>query len=75
MEAAREIDLATAGFLAEHLDAATATAGPDVVVDLRHVEFSSGLRVVADGPRLHRLLRASGLWARFPPLPVIPRRG
>ncbi|MFC8362567.1 STAS domain-containing protein [Streptomyces griseorubiginosus] len=90
--AAGEIDLATAGFLAEHLDAATATARPDVLVDLRGVAFfdCSGLRVlcradsrakerggrlrvVADDPRLHRLLRASGLWTRFTPLPVIPR--
>lgn len=43
-----EIDLATAGFLSEHLDAATATARPDVLVDLRQVEFfdCSGLRVL-----------------------------
>ncbi|MFF7286132.1 STAS domain-containing protein [Streptomyces griseorubiginosus] len=90
--AAGELDLATAGFLAEHLDAATATARPDVLVDLRGVEFfdCSGLRVlcradsrareqggrlrvVTDDPRLHRLLRATGLWARFTPLPAIPR--
>nr|WP_237558043.1 hypothetical protein [Streptomyces sp. SID5470] len=40
------------------------TGRPDVLVDLRGVEFfdCSGLRVVTDGPRLHRLLRASGLW-------------
>lgn len=91
VEAVGEIDLATAGFLAEHLDAATATDRPDVLVDLRSVEFfdCSGLRVlcradsrakerggrlrvVADGPRLYRLLRASGLWARFPPLRELP---
>lgn len=91
VEAAGEIDLATAGFLAEHLDAATATARPDVLVDLRQVEFfdCSGLRVLCradtrartrggrlrvltDGPRLHRLLRASGLWGRFPPLLEMP---
>ncbi|NEB06137.1 STAS domain-containing protein [Streptomyces sp. SID13726] len=91
VEAAGEIDLATAGFLGEHLDAATSAAGPEVLVDLRRVEFfdCSGLRalcraesrarerggrlrVVADGPRLHRLLRASGLWLRFPPLSEIP---
>ncbi|WP_330324050.1 STAS domain-containing protein [Streptomyces pseudovenezuelae] len=89
--AAGEIDLATAGFLQEHLDAATATGRPDVLVDLRGVEFfdCSGLRVlcraesrarqrggrlrvVTDGPRLHRLLRASGLVRRFPPLLEIP---
>ncbi|MEU9170498.1 STAS domain-containing protein [Streptomyces sp. NPDC048420] len=92
VEAVGEIDLATAGFLAEHLDAATGTARPDVLVDLRLVEFfdCSGLRVlcradsrarerggqlrvVTDRPRLHRLLRAAGLWARFPPLREIPR--
>ncbi|MFF7934060.1 anti-sigma factor antagonist [Streptomyces sp. NPDC007940] len=91
VEAVGEIDLATAGFLAEHLDAATATDLPDVLVDLRYVEFfdCSGLRVlcraesrakerggrlrlITDGPRLHRLLRASGLWRRFPPLAEIP---
>ncbi|MER6282768.1 STAS domain-containing protein [Streptomyces sviceus] len=91
VEAVGEIDLATAGFLAEHLDAATASGRPDVLLDLRGVEFfdCSGLRVlchaesrarqrggrlrvVTDGPRLHRLLRASGLWRRFPPLRDIP---
>lgn len=91
VEAAGEIDLATAGFLGEHLDAATATARPDVLVDLRRVEFfdCSGLRVLCradtrarerggrlrvltDEPRLHRLLRAAGLWWRFPPLPGFP---
>ncbi|MFG2729394.1 STAS domain-containing protein [Streptomyces canus] len=42
------MDLATAGFLAEHPDAATATDLPDLLVDLRHVEFfdCSGLRVL-----------------------------
>ncbi|WP_053851096.1 STAS domain-containing protein [Streptomyces sp. NRRL B-24085] len=91
VEAAGEIDLATAGLLAEHLDAATASGRPDVLVDLRRVEFfdCSGLRVlcraesrarrrdgrlrvVTDGPRLHRLLRASGLWRRFTPLLELP---
>lgn len=45
---AGEIDLATAGFLQEHLDAATARPVPDVLVDLRQVEFfdCSGLRVL-----------------------------
>lgn len=94
VEAVGEIDLATAGFLGEHLDAATAFPAPDVLVDLRQVEFfdCSGLRVlcradtrarerggrlrvVCDAPRLHRLLRASGLWHRFPPLPGIPDGG
>jgi anti-sigma B factor antagonist len=48
VEAAGEIDLATAGFLLEHLDAATAWPRPDVLVDLRRVEFfdCSGLRVL-----------------------------
>ncbi|MGW1750696.1 STAS domain-containing protein [Streptomyces sp. NPDC002092] len=45
---AGEIDLATAEFLREHLDAATARPVPDVLVDLRQVEFfdCSGLRVL-----------------------------
>jgi anti-sigma B factor antagonist len=48
VEAAGEIDLATAGLLAEHLDAATAGPEPDVLVDLRGVGFfdCSGLRVL-----------------------------
>jgi anti-sigma B factor antagonist len=73
------------------LDAATAVEEPDVLVDLRPVEFfdCSGLRVlcraerrarerggrlriVSDGPRIDRLLRASGLFGRFPPLRVLP---
>ncbi|MEU6230775.1 STAS domain-containing protein [Streptomyces sp. NPDC047042] len=46
VEVSGEIDLATAGLLAEHLDAATARPEPDVLVDLRHVDFfdCSGLR-------------------------------
>jgi anti-sigma B factor antagonist len=86
-----EIDMATAGFLLEQLDAATAGPEPDVLVDLRPVAFfdCSGLRVlcraetraserggrlriVSDGPRIHRLLRAAGLLRRFPPLPGLP---
>ncbi len=43
--------------------------------DSRAKERGGRLRVIADGSRPHRLLRASGPWARFPPLPVIPRRG
>ncbi|MCI3274124.1 STAS domain-containing protein [Streptomyces cylindrosporus] len=48
VEVSGEIDLATAEFLTEHLDAATARPRPDVLVDLRHVEFfdCSGLRVL-----------------------------
>jgi len=91
VEVSGEIDMATAGSLAEHLDAAAARPGADVVVDLRPVKFfdCSGLRVlcradtrakerggrlrlVADQSRMHRLLRASGLFKRFPPLPELP---
>ncbi len=48
IEVAGEIDLATAGFLAEHLDAATVRPEADVLVDLRRVDFfdCSGLRVL-----------------------------
>ncbi|WP_210587221.1 STAS domain-containing protein [Streptomyces sp. GESEQ-35] len=48
VEVAGDIDLATAGFLAEHLDAATAGPEPDVLADLRRVDFfdCSGLRVL-----------------------------
>ncbi|WP_327399342.1 STAS domain-containing protein [Streptomyces sp. NBC_01288] len=91
VEVSGEIDMATAGFVVEHLDAATSIDEPDVLVDLRPVEFfdCSGLRVlcraerrarerggrlriVSDGPRIDRLLRASGLLVRFPPLRVLP---
>ncbi|MES5817488.1 STAS domain-containing protein [Streptomyces sp. RG80] len=91
VEAAGEIDMATAGLLAVHLDAATERARPDVLVDLRTVDFfdCSGLRVlcradsrareqggrlrlVSESARIRRLLRASGLLGRFPPLPDIP---
>lgn len=91
VEVSGEIDMATAGFVVEHLDAATSVDEPDVLVDLRPVEFfdCSGLRVlcraerrarerggrlrvVSDGPRIDRLLRASGLLGRFPPLRVLP---
>ncbi|MGW7378249.1 STAS domain-containing protein [Streptomyces sp. NPDC054794] len=43
-----EVDIATAGLLSEHLDAATAEPRPDVLVDLRDVDFldCSGLRVL-----------------------------
>ncbi|MGW6905082.1 STAS domain-containing protein [Streptomyces sp. NPDC054940] len=48
VEVLGEIDLATAVFVAEHLDAATARPEPDVLVDLRRVDFfdCSGLRVL-----------------------------
>ncbi|MGI5460550.1 STAS domain-containing protein [Streptomyces sp. CA-249302] len=48
VEVSGEIDLATAESLTEHLDAATARGEPDVLVDLRRVEFfdCSGLRVL-----------------------------
>jgi anti-sigma B factor antagonist len=43
-----EVDIVTGDLLAEHLDAATAEPGSDVLVDLRAVEFfdCSGLRVL-----------------------------
>jgi anti-sigma B factor antagonist len=48
IEVSGEIDLATAGFVTEHLDAATALPEPDVLVDLRGVAFfdCTGLRVL-----------------------------
>ncbi|MFJ9582437.1 STAS domain-containing protein [Streptomyces acidicola] len=48
VEVLGEIDMATADFVAEHLDAATAPAEPDVLVDLRGVTFfdCSGLRLL-----------------------------
>ena len=48
VEVSGEIDMATAGSLAEHLLAACAGAEPDVLVDLRRVTFfdCSGLRVL-----------------------------
>ncbi|MFD8812038.1 STAS domain-containing protein [Streptomyces sp. NPDC059627] len=89
-----EVDIATEELLAEHLLAATAGPEPDVLVDLRRLDFldCSGLRVlcraeararerggrlrlVCEGPRIPRLLRAAGLMGRFPPLPGIPRDG
>jgi anti-sigma B factor antagonist len=93
VEAADEIDMATAGSLAEHLHAATEGSEPDVLLDLRTVAFfdCSGLRVlcradsrarerggrlrvVSGSPRIRRLLRASGLLDRFPPLPDLPEQ-
>ncbi|MEW2398801.1 STAS domain-containing protein [Streptomyces sp. NPDC046862] len=43
-----EIDMATEGFVSEHLDVATAPPEPDVLVDLRGVTFfdCSGLRLL-----------------------------
>ncbi|WP_406431674.1 STAS domain-containing protein [Streptomyces sp. NBC_00631] len=89
-----EVDIASAELLAEHLLAATAGVEPDVLVDLRRLDFldCSGLRVlcraeararerggrlrlVCEGPRFPRLLRATGLLGRFPPLPGVPRDG
>ncbi|WP_316685463.1 STAS domain-containing protein [Streptomyces sp. ST1015] len=48
VEVTGEIDLATADLLAEHLDAASRRKTPDVLVDLRRVEFfdCSGLRAL-----------------------------
>ncbi|GAA2260195.1 hypothetical protein GCM10010145_32140 [Streptomyces ruber] len=86
-----EIDVATADRLAEHLRAAVALPGADILVDLRGVDFfdCSGLRVlcraeatararggrlrlVCDQPRIRRILRATGLIDRFPPLGELP---
>ncbi|MGW0706240.1 STAS domain-containing protein [Streptomyces sp. NPDC002643] len=55
-----EIDIASAGFVAEHLTAAVHdTAAPDVLVDLRRVSFldCSGLRVLC---RAEAVARARG---------------
>ncbi|MHC5908182.1 STAS domain-containing protein [Streptomyces sp. S6] len=48
VEVTGEIDMATEGLLTEHLDAATTGEAPDVLVDLRRVEFidCSGLRAL-----------------------------
>ncbi|MEU0969331.1 STAS domain-containing protein [Streptomyces sp. NPDC005917] len=93
-----EVDVATEELVAGHLLAATTGSEPDLLVDLRALDFldRSGLRVlcradarakerggrlrlVCEGPRIPRLLRASGLLGRFPPLPGLPpgreRRG
>jgi anti-sigma B factor antagonist len=91
VEVSGEIDMATAGSLAEHLLAATERPAPDVLVDLRRVTFFDGsglrvlcradsrartrggrLRIISDGPRIHRLLTAAGLLDRFPPLADLP---
>lgn len=60
VEVSGEIDMASAGFVAAHLTAAT-TGGdePDVLVDLRHVTFfdCSGLRVLC---RAEATARARG---------------
>lgn len=91
VEVSGEIDIATADSVAEHLEAATGRRAPDVLVDLRPVDFfdCSGLRVlcraeararehggrlrlVTDRPRIHHLLRISGLLGRFPPLNALP---
>ncbi|WP_369230044.1 STAS domain-containing protein [Streptomyces sp. R21] len=48
VEVSGEIDMATAGSLAEHLQAAAGQPAPDLLVDLRQVAFfdGSGLRVL-----------------------------
>ncbi|MER6127814.1 STAS domain-containing protein [Streptomyces sp. NPDC001795] len=48
VEVSGEIDMASAGSVAEHLEAATGRPAPDVLVDLRPVVFfdCSGLRVL-----------------------------
>ncbi|MEV2190263.1 STAS domain-containing protein [Streptomyces phaeochromogenes] len=40
--------------------------------DRRAKERGGSLRLISDQPRIHRLLRASGLLSRFPPLPALP---
>lgn len=40
--------------------------------DTRARERGGRLRVVSDGPRVHRLLRAARLLSRFPPLADLP---
>lgn len=86
-----EIDMAAVDALTEHLDAATSRPVPQVLVDLRFVDFldcsglralcraerrakerGGSLRLVSDQPRIHRLLRVSGLIGRFPPLAELP---
>lgn len=56
VEVLGEIDMATAGALGEHLDALTSDGVPQVVVDLRAVEFfdCSGLRVLCRAERRAR---------------------
>ncbi|MFE9680136.1 STAS domain-containing protein [Streptomyces sp. NPDC002701] len=56
VEVRGEIDMATAGVLAEYLDAVTAVEAPQVVVDLRGVDFfdCSGLRVLCRADRRAR---------------------
>ncbi|MFD6287295.1 STAS domain-containing protein [Streptomyces sp. NPDC060205] len=53
VEVLGEIDMATAGALGEHLDALTSGGVPQVVVDLRKVQFfdCSGLRVLCRAER------------------------
>ncbi|WP_221350629.1 STAS domain-containing protein [Streptomyces beigongshangae] len=56
VEVLGEIDMATAGALGEQLDALTADGAPQVVVDLRAVDFfdCSGLRVLCRAERRAR---------------------
>ncbi|MFH8463201.1 STAS domain-containing protein [Streptomyces sp. NPDC017991] len=56
VEVLGEIDMATADALSEHLDALTSVGVPQVVVDLREVEFfdCSGLRVLCRAERRAR---------------------
>ncbi|MGW0570690.1 STAS domain-containing protein [Streptomyces tauricus] len=56
VEVLGEIDMATAGALSEHLDALTSGGVPQLVVDLRQVEFfdCSGLRVLCRAERRAR---------------------
>ncbi|MEU1344296.1 STAS domain-containing protein [Streptomyces sp. NPDC090075] len=43
--------------------------------EARARERGGRLRLVCEGPQVPRLLRASGLLGRFPPLPGFPRDG
>ena len=70
VEVLGEIDIATADLLAEHLDVATAAQRPDVLVDLRLVEFfdCSGLRVLCRAEA-----RAAGQGGRLRVVCDVPR--
>ncbi|KOU58106.1 hypothetical protein ADK57_36640 [Streptomyces sp. MMG1533] len=86
-----EIDLLTAPVIGTRLDVLTSGPCPELVVDLRAVDFidCSGLavlcrarnraderggrvRLVADSPRLLRVLRAVGLSEAFDVLAALP---
>ncbi|MET9788577.1 STAS domain-containing protein [Streptomyces canus] len=70
-EAVGEIDLATAGFRQVEFFDCSGLRVP-CRAESRAQERGGRLRVATDSLRLHRLLRASGLWRRFPPLLGFP---